>query len=158
MRQSTFVVATLVLGSLGGCGTDTGGSGDPPLFPIDYEATYQEVRDCRFSLDHDLVRIRVLASPDALTAYNGRVAPFPTGSVVLKEQYFDSDTTCAGPVVEYTVMQKLDVGASPETLGWSWQKVSGDHTTVKTDIKRCTQCHTGCGQAPEGYGGTCAMP
>jgi hypothetical protein len=35
--------------------------GDPPVFPEDYAATYQEVRSCRLSVDHDLTRMRVLA-------------------------------------------------------------------------------------------------
>ena len=137
------------------CGPDDGAA---PVFPDDYAATYQEVRGCRFSLDHDLIRIRVLASPDALTPYTGRIQPFPTGAILLKEQYADSDTRCEGPIVDFTVMAKLDVGSSPATLDWTWQKVGPDHQTVDTDIKACTQCHDSCGKAPEGYDGTCTMP
>jgi hypothetical protein len=104
------------------------------------------------------VRIRVVASPDAVTPNRGRTAAFPTGAIVLKEQYHDSDTTCAGPIVDFTVMQKLDVGSSPETLDWHWQKVDTNLRTIETDIMRCTRCHTSCGVAPEGYDGTCAVP
>src|ERR1051326_4190739 len=99
-RVALFVVAISV-----GCGGG-GGSKTPPVFPEDYSTSYQEVRNCRGpSSDHDLLYIRVLASPDALEPYNGRTLPFPTGAVVLKEQYAEDDTTCAGPIVSYTVMQ-----------------------------------------------------
>jgi len=140
-----------------GCGDD--GKGEPPLFPADYTATYQEVRNCRFSLDHDLLHIRVLAAPDALTPYVDRAAPFPTGAIVLKEQYGQDDTTCAGPLVNFTVMEKLDVASSPATLDWSWQKVGADRHTLKVDIKSCTSCHSDCGKpANNGYDGTCTVP
>lgn len=155
MQYLTFGVVLSAL--LSACGTD-GASGDPALFPADYASTYQEVRDCRFSLEHDLIRVRVLASPEALTPYTGRAAPFPTGAIVLKEQYDESDTTCAGPIKSFTVMQKLDVGSSPDTLDWEWQEVDAKLHSTGTDIKRCTNCHTDCGKAPDGYDGTCTMP
>ena len=147
------VVLTVLLAA---CRPDD--DGVEPVFPEDYAATYQEVRGCRFSLEHDLIVVRVLASPDALAPYTGRTQPFPTGAILLKEQYAESDTTCAGPIVDFTVMEKLDVGSSPATLDWTWQKVRPDHQTVNTDIKACTQCHTSCGKAPYGYDGTCTMP
>ena len=151
------VLAILATQLLLACGDD-GGGGEPPVFPADYAATYQQVRGCRFSLEHDLIRIRVVASPDALAAYNGRTAPFPTGAIVLKEEYAESDTACAGPIVQFTVMQKLEPGSSPETLDWTWQEVNGDHRTVDTQIQRCIGCHTNCGKPPEGYDGTCTVP
>jgi hypothetical protein len=77
---------------------------------------------------------------------------------VLKEQYDAGDTACAGPIVEFTVMQKQGVGASPEELDWTWQKVSPDHRTLTTEITRCVGCHTACGQPPEGHDGTCTVP
>jgi hypothetical protein len=148
-------LATLAASVLLACGGD---DGEPPIFPEDYAATYQEVRNCRFSLDHDLTRMRVLVSPDAVAIYQTRSAPFPTGAIVLKEQYDSQDMTCTGPLLHFTVMQKLDVGSSPETLDWTWQQVSADHHTQATDIMRCTRCHTGCGKPPVGHDGTCAMP
>lgn len=151
-------VAIVVLAAQVLVGCDDGDDGEPPIFPADYAATYQEVRSCRFSLEHDLTRMRVLASPDALAPYQARTAPFPTGAIVLKEQFDSTDTTCAGPILHFTVMQKLEVGSSPATLDWSWQKVSVDHHTLSTDIERCTRCHTSCGEPPEGHDGTCAVP
>ena len=103
--------------------------------------------------------VRVLASPDAFEPYMGRTLPFPAGSIVVKEEYSNDDTTCAGEIVDFTVMQKLDVGAAPADLDWYWQKVKqADFSVEDTDIKRCTSCHKDCGVPPVGYDGTCTMP
>jgi hypothetical protein len=159
MARAVLVAHVLfACGSGGGSGSDSNIDA-PPVFPADYAATYQQVRNCRFSLEHDLLYIRVLASPDALTPYNGRTAPFPTGAIALKEQYGENDTTCAGPIVSFTVMQKLDTGSSPATLDWRWQKVTADHrTVVEMDSQRCISCHRDCGKPPDGYSGTCTVP
>jgi hypothetical protein len=149
-------LATLVLHLLVACGSDD--AGDPPVFPADYATTYQQVRNCRFSLEHDLVRMRVLAAPDAFTAYTGRAEPFPTGAILLKEQYDSADMACEGPIIGITVMQKLDVGSSPATLDWFWQETDENARPIAIDSMRCTRCHTSCGKAPEGYDGTCTMP
>jgi hypothetical protein len=138
--------------------SDDGGPGPPPLFPEDYAATYQEVRNCRLSLEHNLVRMRVFAAPDAITAYTGRLAPFPTGAVILKEEHVDDGTPCNGKLKGFTVMQKLDVGSSPDTLDWSWQEVDAERRVLSIDVKRCTTCHTMCGKPPAGYDGTCTEP
>ena len=138
----------------GGCG----GDGTVAVFADDYAATYHEVRTCRLSLDHDLMYIRVLASPDAIDAYRDRAVPFPVGSIVLKEQYADNDSACAGPIERYTVMERLDPGSSPGTLDWQWQKVSSAHKVQEVDGERCIGCHELCGVAPDGYEGTCAVP
>ena len=139
-----------------GCGND---DKPEPIVPADYAATYQEVRNCRFSLDHDLLYIRVLASPDALTPYLGRTAPFPLGAIVLKEQYGEDDTTCAGPIVSFTVMEKLEVASSPVALDWNWQEAGADRRARSVNIKSCTSCHTDCGQpSNNGYDGTCTVP
>ncbi len=157
------IMFAAVLAVLGGCGEDSD-VGDPAIFPADYADTYQEVRACRRSLDHGLVYIRVLAAPEALVPYTGRVAPFPTGAIVLKEQYGEDDATCAGPIVHFTVMQKLEVGSSPETLGWVWQHANADLTTAKSEntaaaIKHCTGCHAECQLGEnKGYDGTCTDP
>jgi len=147
------VLAVLLLAA---CGSD--GSTEQPLFPADYAATYQQVRNCRYSIEHDLQYIRVLVSPDALTPYNGRTAPFPAGSIVLKEQYDGDDTTCAGPIVQWTVMQKLATGTDADNLDWEWQRVDAKKKITTGDIKKCTTCHKACIAPPDGYDGTCTMP
>jgi len=151
------VLAALVTQILFACGDD-GDDGELAAFPADYAATYEQVRNCRFSLEHGLIRIRVVASPDALAPYNGRAAPFPTGAIVLKEEYAERDRDCAGPIIAFTVMQKLDVGSSPEMLDWTWQEANGDRRLLDADVPRCVQCHTGCGKPPDGFDGTCAVP
>jgi hypothetical protein len=124
------------------------------VFPRDYASTYQEVRDCRRSPDHDLNYIRVLASPDAAEPYQGRVLPFPVGAVVLKEEY--ADDTCQD-LDRFTVMRKEVAGYAPESGDWSWQRVSRDHEVEPTDVDRCIGCHLLC--APiDGYDFTCAVP
>jgi hypothetical protein len=164
-RAAVAVAAAAMAASLAACGGggDVGDDeidapGAMPLFPADYAATYQQVRACRYSLEHDLRRVRVLASPEAMAAYTGRTAPFPAGAIVLKEEYADSDTACAGAIVSFTVMQKLAAGSSPATLDWHWQEVSPDRRDVNEDNRSCVGCHTRCGKPPEGYDGTCAVP
>lgn len=148
-----LLAAGLLAGLLAACGDEA----EPALFPEDYAATYQEVRDCRFSLEHDLTRMRVLAAPDAMAVYQARNAPFAAGAVVLKPQYDSTDMTCS-EILYFTVMQKLEPGSSPDTLDWAWQKVGPDGKPMEADLQRCIACHTGCGKPPEGHDGVCAEP
>ena len=139
---------------LASCGTD---DNEPALFAANYAATYTQVRNCRRSLDHDLTFIRVLASADAFDAYSTRMSEFPPGSVVLKEQYSNSDMACAGEIETFTVMKKLPPGSSPATLDWEWQETDGDRKVVETNGTNCIRCHTPC-VAPDGYDRTCTVP
>ena len=144
----------LVIAS-GACGGD---DGPAPRFAADYPARFVEVRGCRASADHDLRRIRVLADPAALAPYRTRATPFPAGAVVLKEEYDFADGECAGPVVSWTVMERLPTGTAPDRLDWAWQRVDPDRDVVSEDEPRCVGCHAACGVAPDGHDGTCAMP
>jgi hypothetical protein len=129
--------------------------GDDALFPADYADTYTEVRNCRRSSDHDLHYIRVLADPDALAPYRDRLAPFPVGSIVLKEEYDFADGDCTGPILEWTVMQKT---ASAARLGWHWQRVDADGAIKTDNSSLCSNCHSGCTPDVDGYDATCAVP
>lgn len=132
---------------------------DPaPNFPEDYRASYSEVRGCRPSGDHDLNNIRILADPAALAPYMGRAAPFPVGSIVLKEEFDFADATCSGAITQWTEMTRLESGTSPTTLDWRWHQVDRNRKIVATDSPRCITCHTSCGEPPDGYSGTCAVP
>lgn len=159
-RWSSIALAALVVVAAcnGADGADDETAGDPPLFPADYAASYVEVRNCRGSGDHDLHNIQILADPAALGPYQSRVNPFPVGAILLKEEFDFGDLTCAGPIKQWTVMQRLAAGSSPDTLDWSWQRVDVDRKVVEVDTPRCISCHTGCGAPPDGYEGTCAMP
>jgi hypothetical protein len=138
--------------------SDSESGGDMPLFPADYQADYTEVRNCRGSGDHDLHNIRILAGPTALGPYQSRTDPFPEGAIVLKEEFDFGDQTCEGEILQWTVMQRLPTGSSPDTLDWRWQRVDAQGNVASVDEMRCISCHTGCGVAPDGFDGTCAMP
>lgn len=135
-----------------------GGDEAVPVFPADYASSYLEVRDCRTSADHDLGRVRVLADPAALEPYADRDAAFPPGAVVLKEEYEFDDTTCTGAIAGWTAMAWLGDDAPDSQLGWRWQRVDRDRAVVVENDERCSSCHAGCGIAPDGYLGTCAVP
>jgi hypothetical protein len=140
----------------GACGDDSGSDGGPAPFPDDYRTLYTEVRDCRFSLEHDLKYIRVFASPDAVDAYLTRATSIPVGAILVKEQYGDSDTVCA-TLVDYAVMVRSAQDMEIST-DWEFLHVSGQHRIVREDVGKCVTCHVDCGVEPDGYEGTCAAP
>lgn len=131
--------------------------GEQSLIPSDY-SSFTEVRDCRSSGDHLLMKVRVLVNDAALGPYMNRDAPFPAGSIILKEEYDPADTTCSGPVENFTVMVKEPDGSFPATLDFQWQEVRpSDRMVITEDVKRCVSCHSNC-VAPEFFGYTCANP
>lgn len=135
----------LAIALLVACGSD---SAEPTLFPADYASTYTEVRSCRPSVDHDSHQIRILAAADAVTAYTDRVTPFPEGAVIVKAEYARTDTSCAGPVVELTAMQRAGTD-------WRWQRTTAELEPIAIEPGDCSGCHAQC---PGGYAGTCATP
>lgn len=157
------LLLALVLTSCGGedDGTSSSTGSDPengPVFPENYAATYTEVRNCRPSGDHDLNVIRVLADPTALGPYQNHDAPIPVGAILLKEEYDFSDPTCSGPIVQWTVMQRLAAGTATDKLDWKWQLVDSQRNVTGVDTPKCYGCHTGCTDAAGGYEGTCTVP
>lgn len=141
-----MTIRCLALALLLACGGD---SADPPLFPTDYATAYAEARNCRSSTDHDLHRIRVFASANAMTPYNDRTSAFPAGAILVKEEFSRTDDTCSGPVVEVTAMQRLDSGE------WRWQRTNAALEPVDEDTAPCLGCHSAC---QDGHAGTCALP
>lgn len=158
------LAAALLSAVAAGCGGDDDDSADAgvetTLFPASYADTYEEVRDCRRSGDHDLNYIRVVAAPDAVEPYQARdeATPFPTGAVVLKEEYDPSDATCSGEIAQWTVMSKLSAGSSADTLDWHWQRVGTDRLVETDNEPRCIGCHESCGSSLPGFDSTCADP
>jgi hypothetical protein len=132
-------------------------SGPPPVFPDNWAQTYQRVRNCRNSLEHNLRRIEVFVSPDAITPYQGRTEPFPVGSIVLKVEHDDNDSTCSEPPIGYTVMQRLADGTDPALLDWTWQELDGSRKALERPPANCVRCHQEC-VPPNGYLGTCTVP
>lgn len=150
VAPAELVAAAVTALLLVSCGTES-------LLPDDYLATYTEVRDCRQSGDHDLHSVRVLADPEALAAYSDRSTPFPMGATIVKEEYEFGDDTCAGPIVAWTLMQKLEVGTAPGNLDWTWQRIDATGAVLDTNAPRCANCHQDC-VPPDGYDGTCTVP
>lgn len=130
------------------CGSDGGAS---PDFPESYRDTYQQVRGCRKSGDHDLNYIRIVTNPTAFIAYTMRNAPFPEGSIIVKEEYDFADSSCLGELVQWTTMVKT--GGT-----WQWQRVNPDRSVESENEQRCIGCHAQCGLPPDGFDGTCAVP
>ena len=122
------IVLPLIIVMFGSASCD-----DPePLFPVDYEASYVEVRNCRFSADHDLSPIRVLADPEGAPAYTNRDAPFPAGAVILKEEYGFDDTACTGPIQRWSVIMREPEDSSPSTIDWHWQRVDANRKVFES--------------------------
>lgn len=142
---------------LAACGGDDE-QGPRPAFPADYAASYVEVRDCRSSSDHELHRVRVLADPAAAAVYQSRTGDFAEGAVVLKEEHDFADLDCTGPVERWTVMVRRPAAESAEQLGWHWQDLDAARRVKSEDTSSCAGCHSGCGQTPDGYQGTCTVP
>ena len=160
----TYLLSLLALSTLAACGDEEPDrSPDPPpvplepLFPADFQQTYQEVRDCRPSSEHDLGRVRVYADPLAQAIYTAREGEFAEGATLVKEEYDGTDRECAGPVTMWTVMQRLPAGSSADTLGWRWQRISAEREVITQDDRRCAACHTSCAE-PDGFFNTCAVP
>jgi hypothetical protein len=128
-----------------------------PVFPADFQSTYQEVRDCRRSGDHDLNYIRVLTAPEATDAYQYREVPFPVGAVVLKAEY--ADEGCSD-LTGFTAMRKEPVGSAPAAGDWLWQRVSAKREVREEGAPtRCVSCHRPCQTSSAGgYDWTCAEP
>jgi hypothetical protein len=133
---------------------------EPPepevAFPADYASSFVEVRDCRKSADHELEQVRVLVDPVALEPYADRTEAFSDGALVLKEQYESSDSSCSGPITQWTVMRKRRASSN---LGWDWQRVDANRRVVPGNSASCAACHSACGgSSTSGYDFTCADP
>jgi hypothetical protein len=130
-----------------------------PLLPADYASTYQQVRPCKESADHDLNNVTVLADPAAFGPYTTRTGSFPVGATVVKQEHDMADENCTGNIVQWTIMVKLADGSSPSTLDWTWQNVLADRSVQTQNDKRCISCHSQCGEAAAGgFMSTCSQP
>lgn len=136
-----------------------------PIWPEDWASTFQQVRPCRRSIDHDLVYVTIHADAKAKPSYELRDKPFPEGATVLKVEYDDDACT---ELRGYTVMQRRAPGYDPGGGDWHWQKADATRTVTidgksssppadpPTKVDRCVKCHEACGQAPDGFDWTCS--
>ncbi len=130
-------IGLALLGSVvGACATEP--SAEVPLFPANAPTSWQEVRDCRHSHEHELNHVRVLADLAAAGPYVGWNAPFPVGATLLKLEY---DDDACGNLIRYTVMQKRAAGSDPERGDWRWQTVTPKREVVPSPTTSCVGCH-----------------
>jgi hypothetical protein len=127
------------------------------IFPANYRDTFTEVRDCRTSIDHDLVYVRIWANPAAVAPYEAREERLPDGSVFVKEEYMDP--LCAGDLRRWTVMRRED-DLYPELDGWHFQTTDPTGAVLEDGATEdCVTCHLNeCGGTESGFDGTCADP
>ena len=76
-----------------------------PIFPVNYRSTYSLVRYCRFSSEHGLVYIRVLANSIGAQPYLSNANPLPIGTTVVKEQFSSPDCN-QNSLIRWRVMRK----------------------------------------------------
>lgn len=150
------VLLPLLVACVPGMGGDAGVDAGPvadPFFVEDVEGTYTEVRDCRSSIEHELVFVRVFADELAHEPYMTHDGGFPEGAIVVKVEYSDDGCT---DVAGYTAMKRLADGADPEALDWHWQEAN-ENQKVFADgaLLRCVGCHERC---EGGYEATCTEP
>ena len=111
-----------------------------PIFPANYRATYTVVRDCRFSGEHGLVYIRVLANSLAAQPYLNNANPLPVGSTVVKEEFSSADCSL-NSLVRWRAMRKEAPGFDPVDGDWHWQWVETDRSVTFNDKSTCISCH-----------------
>jgi hypothetical protein len=142
----------LLVGVLAGCsGKEAPAPGSDAFFPSNFRASYDRVRDCRLSVEHDLMHIVIYADPQSSDRYSNEEYPFEAGAVIVKEEFDDDECSDRSG---FTVMRKGEAGEHEDTLGWEWQRLDADRNLVTANIAQCTACHSDC--ADRDY--TCALP
>jgi hypothetical protein len=127
-----------------------------PVFPPDAAQTWTEMRDCRFSHEHELRRIRVFANELAEGPYAAlsEEVPYPVGAVLVKAEY--DDENCA-ELIGWTAMRKEPAGTWPEGNDWTWQDLDvAMNVEDEGSLPQCIGCHTDHCAPPFGYDLTCA--
>ena len=120
--------------------TATASPAPTPIFPADYRSTFTEVRDCRFSIEHGGVNIRVLANAVAAQSYLNNANPLPVGSIVVKEEF--NGTGCNdADFVRWRAMRKEAPGFDARDGDWRWQWVERDGSVLFNDKSTCIGCH-----------------
>lgn len=130
-------IVTAVSNGLGGCPPP----GIAPIFPANYRDTYFEVRDCRFSIEHGGVSIRVLANDIGRQSYLDETNPLPVGSIIIKEEYAGADCENEEDLLRWRVTRKEAPGFDPEDGDWHWQWVEPDRSVTFDDKAACISCH-----------------
>lgn len=126
---------------------------DPPepLVPANYE-TFEEVRDCRFSVEHSAVHIRIVTSSAAERTYLDGDQPFEPGALIVKLEYRDGECR---DLTGFSAMRRLADGEDPEVDDWEWQRLDAERNVIDIDDMACASCHQSCDR---GHDGVCADP
>lgn len=135
MRCGCCAVSLLV--TLWGC--DQSDFSSEVVLPSNYRETFVQVRTCRSSIDHDLAYVTIWTSPAAAASYDFGPYPFPTGSLIVKEQYVDP--TCS-KLSGFSLMQKGGPRSDPKHGDWRWLRMDSKLRVVEDGkIARCALCH-----------------
>jgi hypothetical protein len=148
------LLPTLALAALAaGCFQDSTPQ-HSPFIPLDYQASFPEVRSCRVVADHGLAYQRVLANPIAATPYTTGSYPLPAGSVVLAEQH--SDPSCMS-LTGFYLMAKEKPGYDSANADWHWQRLDPNQRVLEDGrLQKCSSCHAQ--PAPACHDYLCAPP
>jgi hypothetical protein len=125
--------------------------GSDAFFPSNFRTAYDRVRDCRLSVEHDLVHIVVYSDPDSTDRYLNEDYPFESGAVIVKEEFADEECS---ERIGFTVMRKAEAGEHEDTLGWEWQSLDANRVLVPSNVAQCTTCHSPCNARDY----TCTLP
>jgi hypothetical protein len=161
-RLTSPLAALLVAGSIlaSACGDDE------LVFDLaEVERSFEEVVECRWSHEHELNHVRVLADPTSAAIFRAcvltgeaenciidgeRVTGFPVGSLFVKYEYDDfgcEDDDFMG----YTASLRLADGSFPAGRDWQWQRVSPRMALLEDGAPtRCIGCHIDHCEAPYG--------
>jgi hypothetical protein len=113
-----------------------------PIFPANYRDGFIEVRDCRNSVEHGSVSIRVLVNPESAAAYQRNENPLPVGTIVVKEEFDGPDCSNDAELVRWRPMRKEAPGFDPDDGDWAWQWVDAPARSVRfNDKATCIGCH-----------------
>jgi hypothetical protein len=123
------------------------------LLPESYPAGFTEVRDCRFSAEHELKNIRILADASGTSTFQTEDYPFELGALVVKEEFRDPECT---QLEGYTLMERRGPGDDEAIDGWVWQRLDAAGRWIGPDDPTgCVSCHRAC---THGRDGVCADP
>jgi len=147
---AVFAVIAVALAA-GSCGDDenpTPPGPDPvdPFFAEDFAETYALVRDCRFSTDHNLTKVRVYVNAVGAQSYLDGTYPLPVGTIAVKVLTDGQADDCAGAPEEYVAMRKGAPGTAPSYGDWEWQAVNPDRSVRLSGqlFEECIACHSNC--------------